>query len=98
MYENAGNEHVIDFQYDFSEILFRMRYIQPESEFRTKYAYNNIIFSLAGQSSSRASGMDWGDLLKQKIFDPLDMKSTVAYYNDYISSSNHAGTHYIVVE
>jgi len=96
MYENAGNEHVIDFQYNFPEILFRMRYIPPESEFRTKFAYNNIMFSLAGESSARASGMDWGYLVKQKLFDPLNMTSTGTYFNDYISNPNYAATHYTV--
>ncbi len=96
MYDGAGNEHVLDFLYDFPETLYRMRYIAPDSEFKTKYAYNNIMYSLAGQCSARASSMDWGALVEQKIFTPLNMASSVPYLQDFINNPNHAETHYIV--
>lgn len=96
MYENAGNEHVIDFMYNFPYTLHKMRYIGPQSEFRTKFGYNNIMYSLAGQCSARASGKDWAEVLEEELLTPLGLDSTLPYYDDFINSPNHSGTHIII--
>jgi Beta-lactamase class C and other penicillin binding proteins len=95
MHDAAGNEHVLDFKYDFSETLYRMRYIAAESEFRTKYAYNNIMFSLACQSSARAASTTWPQLIKEKIYQPLNMDSSEVTYQEFVDNPNHSGTHVI---
>ena len=95
MHDKAGNEHVLDFKYDFSEILYRMRYIAAQSEFRTKYAYNNIMFSLAGQSSARAASTTWPQLIKEKIYQPLNMNSSGVTYQEFVDNPNHSGTHVV---
>jgi CubicO group peptidase (beta-lactamase class C family) len=93
--EQAGTELVLDFYYDFNEALYRLRYLPPEAELGTEYAYQNVLFSLAGQCSARAAGMDWGKLMENKIYAPLEMYSTVSYYEQYLKSKNRAGTHYV---
>ncbi|MGQ9800598.1 MAG: serine hydrolase [Candidatus Saccharicenans sp.] len=49
------------------EILRRVRYIRPSSSFRTTYAYNNIMFVVAGELLERVSGMRWEDFVREKI-------------------------------
>jgi CubicO group peptidase (beta-lactamase class C family) len=96
MHENAGNEHIMDFGYDFMETLYRMRFIESQSVFRTKFAYNNIMVSLAGHSAARAASTTWPQLINEKIFQPLKMDSSVATYQEYVNSPNHSGTHVII--
>ncbi|BDZ70221.1 serine hydrolase domain-containing protein [Methanobacterium petrolearium] len=96
MYENAGNEHIMDFSYDFMETLYRMRFIESQNVFRAKFAYNNIMFSLAGHSAARASSTTWSQLIKENILQPLKMDSSVTTYQEYVNSPNHSGTHVIV--
>lgn len=49
------------------EILRRVRYIKPSSSFRTTYAYNNIMFVVAGELLEKVSGMRWEDFVREKI-------------------------------
>ncbi|MGB9907209.1 MAG: serine hydrolase, partial [Candidatus Saccharicenans sp.] len=49
------------------EILRRVRYIKPATSFRTTYAYNNIMFVVAGELLERVSGLRWEDFVREKI-------------------------------
>jgi len=49
------------------EILKRVRYIRPNTSFRTRYAYNNIMFLVAGELLERVAGMSWEDFVLEKI-------------------------------
>ena len=49
------------------EILRRVRYIKPASSFRTTYAYNNIMFVVAGELLEKVSGLRWEDFVREKI-------------------------------
>ncbi|MGQ9472138.1 MAG: serine hydrolase [Candidatus Aminicenantales bacterium] len=49
------------------EILRRVRYIKPNSSFRTTYAYNNIMFVVAGELLEKVTGMRWEDFVREKI-------------------------------
>lgn len=60
------------------EVLHRVRFLKPESPFRSKYSYQNMMFLAAGQAAGRAAGSTWDDLVRQRIFTPLGMTSTVA--------------------
>jgi len=91
--QQAGSYHVMEFWYDFNETLYRLRYLPPESEFRTQYAYQNILYALAGYSASQAAGMTWDDLIKQKIFQPLQMNSSTTTLQEFLNNPNHASNH-----
>jgi hypothetical protein len=73
-----------------------MRFLKPESEFRTKFAYQNILLSMAGYASGKAVGTSWDDVMKQEIFNPLKMDSSVTTLQDFLKNPNHASNHYII--
>lgn len=56
------------------EILSRVRYIRPSSSFRTRYAYNNIMFVVAGELLERVSGLRWEDFVREKIQKKVGME------------------------
>src|SRR3954467_2972197 len=60
------------------EVLHRVRSLKPESPFRSRYSYQNMMFLAAGQAVGKAAGSSWDDLVRQRIFVPLGMTSTVA--------------------
>jgi CubicO group peptidase (beta-lactamase class C family) len=62
------------------EVLRRVRFIKPQSPFRSRYSYQNMMFLAAGQSAAKAAGTTWDDLVKQRIFVPLGMTSTVTAF------------------
>ncbi|MFB3827014.1 MAG: serine hydrolase [Bryobacteraceae bacterium] len=55
------------------EIIRRLRFIKPASSFRSKYAYDNILYLVAGQVVAAASGMKWDEFIRERIFRPVGM-------------------------
>jgi CubicO group peptidase (beta-lactamase class C family) len=60
------------------EVLHRVRFLKPEAPFRTHYSYQNMMFLAAGQAAGKAAGTSWDELVRERIFVPLGMTSTVA--------------------
>jgi CubicO group peptidase (beta-lactamase class C family) len=59
--------------YPRSEIIRRVRWLEPNAPFRTEMGYQNIMFLSAGEAAARAAGMSWDDLIATKLFRPLGM-------------------------
>ncbi|HHL41982.1 MAG TPA: serine hydrolase, partial [Hellea balneolensis] len=55
------------------EIIHNLRYLKPVSSFRSKYAYDNLLYIVAGEVVARASGTTWENFVQTKILDPLEM-------------------------
>lgn len=79
--------------YDRKEIARRIRFIPPSSSFRTTYAYNNLMFLIAGEVIEAVSGQTWEDFVTHRIFVPLGMKTSSARISDTVKRANVAGTH-----
>jgi CubicO group peptidase (beta-lactamase class C family) len=62
---------------DDGEIFRRVRYLDPTYSFRAGYTYQNIMYGLAGELIARASGMPYGEFLKDRLLDPLGMSRTL---------------------
>lgn len=71
-----------------SEVIEKMSHIKAEYPFRTTWGYTNAAFLTAGQIIPKATGLQWEDFVKQKIFDPLDMKNTLALSKDFPNAPN----------
>ncbi len=55
------------------ELFNRLRYIEPSHPFRTTFQYQNLMFMTAGYLACHVAGTTWEDLVREKIFQPLDM-------------------------
>jgi len=71
-----------------NEVIEKMSHIKAAYPFRTTWGYTNAAFLTAGQIIPKATGMQWEDFIKTKIFDPLDMKNTLALSKDFPKASN----------
>ncbi len=60
------------------------------SSFRSSYDYNNMMFAVAGIALERASGKTWENLVQELVFKPLEMTSSYASHEEFISSKNRA--------
>jgi CubicO group peptidase (beta-lactamase class C family) len=57
-----------------AELFMRhLRFVPLATSFRSRYAYDNVLYTVAGQVIEKASGMSWADFIEQKIFAPLGM-------------------------
>jgi CubicO group peptidase (beta-lactamase class C family) len=59
--------------YDRREVLRRIRYLKPQTSFRSAYAYQNIMVGGAGEAVAAAMGMSWEDIVRTRILVPLGM-------------------------
>jgi len=59
--------------YDRKEIARRLRYIRPSTSFRTAYAYDNVLYLVAGEVIEAVSGQSWEDYVRTHILEPLGM-------------------------
>ena len=58
------------------EVVAATRFIRPASSFRSRYAYNNLMFVVAGQVLAAVAGKPWDEVIRERIFVPLKMGST----------------------
>src|SRR5437867_8662107 len=60
------------------EIVHRLRFVPPATSFRSRYAYNNVAYAMAGQIAGRAGGATWQALMRSRIYQPLGMTESYA--------------------
>ncbi|HLW83975.1 MAG TPA: serine hydrolase [Candidatus Sulfotelmatobacter sp.] len=55
------------------EIIYKLRFMKPASSFRSRFAYDNLLYMTAGQIIPAVTGVSWDDYIRQNIFAPLGM-------------------------
>ncbi|MGH9753279.1 MAG: serine hydrolase [Blastocatellia bacterium] len=75
------------------EIVARLRYIKPATSFRSKYAYDNVLYLVAGQVVAAVSGKSWDDFIKERIFAPLGMTASNTSVKDLRPGGNFVSPH-----
>ena len=55
------------------EIIHNLRYLKPVYGFRDRYAYDNLLYIVAGEVVAKASGTSWEDFVQTKIINKLEM-------------------------
>ena len=58
------------------QVVAAARAIAPASSFRSRYAYNNLMFVVAGQVIASATGKSWDEVIRERIFAPLGMRDS----------------------
>ncbi|MFN0180082.1 MAG: serine hydrolase [Gemmatimonadales bacterium] len=76
-----------------SEILGRLRHLEPSATFRAKWQYNNLMFLTAGMVAERVTGQTWDDLVERRILTPVGMAATKTRYRDQLTTSERALTY-----
>lgn len=66
--------------FTIKDIIYSLRYIKPETSFRSHYAYDNIFYLLAAEVIARVSGMSWQDFIESYIMKPIQMNNSGASY------------------
>ncbi len=58
------------------DVIQRLRFIKPVTSFRSAYAYDNLLYIVAGQLIPAVTGKSWDDFVRDRIFTPLGMTNT----------------------
>lgn len=57
-----------------NDIIAGLAHIKPAYSFRAGYAYDNLLYVVAGEVAASAAGVPYETLVKQEIFEPLSLK------------------------
>ena len=79
--------------YDRAEIARRLRYIRPATSFRSAYAYDNVLYLVAGQLIGKVSGLSWEEFVRSRILQPVGMAGSTVRHSDAARGGNVATTH-----
>ncbi len=75
------------------EILEKLPQFPLVYDFRTTYAYDNILYLAAGEIVKVLSGMEWEDFVKKRIFEPVGMPGSLSRFSDFKNQSNISAAH-----
>ncbi len=75
------------------ETVRRIRHIRPATSFRSAYAYDNILYMVAGQLIEEVTGQTWEDFVRQNIFRRLGMNHSTVDDRGRLAERNRARPH-----
>lgn len=79
--------------YNRREILEKLKKLPLGYDFRTTYAYDNILYLAAGEIIAAVSGQSWEDFIKARIFGPVGMPGSVSRYSLFAEMPNISAAH-----
>jgi CubicO group peptidase (beta-lactamase class C family) len=79
--------------FDRREILRRIRFLPPNSSFRSQYGYQNIMVMGAGEAVGVAAGTSWDDVIAKRVFQPLGMTASNTSIKAFRSGDDIASPH-----
>ena len=78
------------------DVIKAMRHLKPETSFRTAYAYDNLLYVIAGEVVAAVAGMSWEDFVETRIMAPLGMNDCRSVPERVVGNENRAIPHMVV--
>ncbi|HWY21889.1 MAG TPA: serine hydrolase [Candidatus Acidoferrum sp.] len=79
--------------YTRDEIIYKLRFMKPASSFRSRFAYDNLLYMTAGQIIPAVTGTSWDDYVRQHIFAPLAMNNSTVSNAAFKPGDDYAFPH-----
>lgn len=79
--------------YDRDEIARRLRFIPLATSFRSAYAYDNVLYLVAGEVIEAVSGETWEDFVSTRILQRVGMRDSNVLHSAAASGGNAATPH-----
>jgi len=79
--------------YDRKEISRRLRYIKPATSFRSAFAYDNVLYSVAGEVIESVSSQTWEDFVASRILARVGMTGSSVRHSAAAAGGNVATPH-----
>ena len=80
-------------RYSRKEIARRIRYIPLATSFRSSYAYDNVLYLVAGEVIEAVSGQSWEEFVRNRILRKVGMGDSDVRHSGTGEKGNTAGTH-----
>jgi len=79
--------------YNRKEIAHRLRFIPLATSFRSAYAYDNVLYLIAGEVIETLSGQTWEDFVAARILAKVGMTGSNVRHSEAGTGANVATTH-----
>jgi CubicO group peptidase (beta-lactamase class C family) len=76
-----------------AESVRRLRYIKPATSFRSGFAYDNILYMVAGQLIEAVSGETWEKFVAERVLKPAGMLHSTSDNDVRFATSDRAQPH-----
>ncbi len=76
-----------------AESVRRLRYIKPATSFRSGFAYDNVLYMVAGQLIESVTGRTWETFMAEQVLKPAGMHHSTADSATHFAESNRAQPH-----
>lgn len=79
--------------YTRRELAERLQFLPLTKSFRSTYAYDNVLYLVAGLVIQEVSGLEWETFIKERIFRPVGMEQSVSKFSQFQNKPNIALSH-----
>jgi CubicO group peptidase (beta-lactamase class C family) len=76
-----------------ADVVRALRHIEPATSFRSGYAYDNVLYVVAGQLIEEVSGKSWERFVREEVLAPAGMRTATSARDDRRSVRNRAWPH-----
>lgn len=76
-----------------AEVVHALRNIKPATSFRNGYAYDNILYVVAGQLIEQVSGQSWEVFVRDRVFKPAGMLKSTTEESARFGTDNRVQPH-----
>ena len=76
-----------------AEVVHQLRFIKPARSFRSGYAYDNVLYIVAGHVIDQVSGQTYEDYMREHVFKPAGMLHSTADEAHRFATANRAAPH-----
>jgi len=75
------------------ELIRKLAYVQPNSSFRSKFEYQNLMYLAAGYAVGQVAHGTWDEFTQSRLFAPLGMTESDTSAADAQNAPDHATPH-----
>ncbi len=76
-----------------ADTVHALRYIKPATSFRSGYAYDNVLYVVAGQLIEAVTGQDWEHFVRENVFKPAGMSHSTSDTESRFANANRVHPH-----
>lgn len=80
------------------DIIKGMKHLPQVSSFRSEFAYDNLLYVIAGEVIAKVTGKSWQENIQTRIFKPLGMETTRAKFSLIESSNNNVARAHVPLD
>lgn len=84
--------------YTNKEIFDKLKYLPQATSFRTEFAYNNLMYIVAGKVVEKITGKPWSNIIQSNLFNSLGMHNSFASFSLLVDKQKDIATPHVFIK